>query len=180
MVIIIRFFSIVCQINIPSGILSHPCLDLSRSNQLYAVHRTYKIENWELKILWPSAVSSFKFQVSRLASLTLLWLGIVNKFPLLSLCATFKFQVTFGRFKFARLISFIQRCWLTASDLFKGVDTLLLYYSYVFAGIPRGHTTQPWLIKLASQSTAQVSSEHESHEWHELFLLTYNCRESAV
>ena len=34
------------------------------------------------------------FQVSGLASLTLLWLGIVNKFPLLSLCATFKFQVS--------------------------------------------------------------------------------------
>jgi len=77
----------------------------------------FKREKVHFEALWPSAVSDGlrPFQVSGLASLTLLWLtsstllhfgktsklaflsafatpGIVNKFPLLSLCATFRFQ----------------------------------------------------------------------------------------
>ena len=43
--LLLYVFFYLCQINIHFGILSHPCLDLLRSNQLYAVHRTYIIEN---------------------------------------------------------------------------------------------------------------------------------------
>ena len=94
MVIIIRFFSI-CVISIfLLASCPHPCLDLSRLNQLYAVHRSYIIENWKLRIENFVAFGRFKFHVSRLVSLTLLWLGIVNKFPLLSLCAMFRFDST--------------------------------------------------------------------------------------
>ena len=130
----------------------------------------------------PAAVSEGLTAVSGLASLTLLWLGIVNKFPLLSLCATFKFQVSgslnwarLGRARlqfyghvshgFTRIFSFILVIRAIRGVLFHGAPRIARIYTYRLVRDEHGFHSKAtyrsynsyWLVwdKLGSNSMAK-------------------------